>query len=204
MKLILAFVLLIILTSLGIEKPKSVNLLKSTSVDSLLNKKVPHFNGYLLNDSVVDETFFHNKVALINFMFIGCTGCMQELPNLSRIYEKYANQNFILITIMPHIVADIKSYNGIGDTSKLYYTIRKNWGYASIKNTIIAECKIREVGDEHSLRPNCANISDRFLLNGYPKSFLVDKTGIIRKIYGNFHNNNEFEDLQLQIDSLLK
>jgi len=47
----------------------------------------------------------------------------------------------MIVTIMGNGIADIQSYQGTGDTSKIFYSIRKMWKYDSIKNTIIAECK---------------------------------------------------------------
>ena len=113
----------------------------SLQINSLLNKKVPHFIGYLLNDSIVNETILANKVVLLNFMFIGCKGCMQELPNLTRINEKYKNSEFMIMTIMGNGIPDIKSYLGIGDTSNVFYLLRKTFKYENINNIIIAECK---------------------------------------------------------------
>ena len=194
----------IILTLSMINCRNNVNKAEISGIDSLIGKKVPHFNGYLLNDSIANETFFNNKVVLINFMFIGCQGCMQELSNLAALDEKYKNKNFMIVTIMPHIVADIKSYNGNGDTTKIYYKIRKRLKYPSINNPIIAECKTREFGDEKSFRPNCGNISDKFKLSGYPCNFLIDKNGIIKKIYGNLVDDLEFNELQNQIDDLIE
>jgi len=39
----------------------------------LLNKHLPHFTGYRLDGSDVDETYLKDKVVLLNFMFIGLT-----------------------------------------------------------------------------------------------------------------------------------
>lgn len=174
-------------------------------INSLLNKKVPHFIGYLLNDSIVDETFFANKVVLLNFMFIGCKGCMQELPNLARINEKYKNSDFIIITIMGNGIPDIKSYQGIGDTSNVFYLLRKTFKYESINNIIIAECKtVKKNGVPNSLNGCRDNISKPFLVDAYPTNVLIDKTGTIRKIYPNIFDDNVKQDLQKEIDNLVE
>jgi peroxiredoxin len=39
------------------------------------------------------------KVILLDFFFVGCTGCMQTLAPLDRLYEKYRNDNFVLLSI---------------------------------------------------------------------------------------------------------
>jgi thiol-disulfide isomerase/thioredoxin len=174
-------------------------------INSLLNKKAPHFIGYLLNDSIVDETFLANKVVLLNFMFIGCKGCMQELPNLQRINEKYKNSDFIIMTIMGNGIPDIKSYLGIGDTSNVFYLLRKTFKYESINNIIIAECKsAKKNGGPNSLSYCHDNISKPFLVDAYPTNMLIDKTGTIRKIYPNIFDDNIYQDLQKGIDNLLE
>jgi peroxiredoxin len=39
------------------------------------------------------------KVVLLDFFFIGCWGCMESLKPLNKIYEKYKNQNIIIVSL---------------------------------------------------------------------------------------------------------
>ena len=205
MKQFSVLIILIVLLSFKIDNEKDLNEFNDPSVNTLLNKKVPHFTGYLLNDSIVDETFFDNKVVLLNFMFFGCQGCMQELPNLAKLHEKYKNTNFMVVTIIGNGLDDIKSYQGTGDTLKVFYSIRKMWKYDSIKNPIIAQCiTVNRVGPKNTIFPCTENISKKFFIDEYPTNLLVDKTGIIKRKYGNLLNDIEYIDLQAQIDSLVK
>jgi thiol-disulfide isomerase/thioredoxin len=175
----------------------------SVQINSLLNKRVPHFSGWLLNDSLVDETILANKIVLLNFMFIGCQGCMQELPNFARLQEKYKNSDFMIVTIMGNGIPDIKSYQGTGDTSKIFHQIRKMWNSDPIKNIIIAECKyVKRTGPPNVVFTCTDNISKQLFINAYPTNLLIDKTGIIRKIYHNLTDNSEYFDLQDQITYL--
>lgn len=202
MRLISVFIILIVLISFKIDN--SFNDPYNPSANSLINKKVPHFTGYLIDESLVNESFLDNKVILLNFMFIGCGGCMHELPYLAKLYEDYKNTNFMIVTIMRNGIEDIKSYQGEGDTSKVFYQIRKMYKSESIKNPIIAECKsVKQFGAINNIRTCPDNISKIFLIYAYPTNLLVDKTGIIKKKYSNLVNENEYHDLKLQIDSLL-
>jgi len=204
MRQISILIILIVLLSFKIDNGNELNESSDPSVNSLLNKKVPHFRGYLINESVVDETFLNNKVILKNFMFIGCQGCMQELPNLAKLQEKYLNTNFMIVTIMGNGIEDVKSYQGVGDTSKIFYQIRKMWKYESIKNPIIAECKsVMQTGPINSIKTCTDNISKSFFIGAYPTNLVVDNTGIIKKRYSSLVDEKEYNDLQLQIDSLL-
>jgi thiol-disulfide isomerase/thioredoxin len=205
MKQFLILIFLIFLLSFKIDNDSDINESHSSQINTLLDKKVPQFIGYLLNDSTVDETFLYNKVVLINFMFIGCQGCMQELPNLAKLHEKYNNKDFMIVTIIGNGIADIKSFQGTGDTSKIFYAIRKMLKYESIKNPIIAECKtVNKFGAKNNIYTCTENISKRFFINAYPTNLLIDKTGIIKKRYGNLVNNTEYLDLQNQIDCLVE
>jgi thiol-disulfide isomerase/thioredoxin len=205
MKKILILILMMMLLSFNIDNGNGISESNSSQTNTLLNKKVPHFNGYLLNDSIVDETIFNNKVVLINFMFIGCQGCMQELPTLAKLHEKYGNNNFMVVTIMANGIEDIKSYQGTGDTSKIFYAVRKMLKYESIKNLIIAECKTaKQSGIKNSIYACTENISKRFYINAYPTNLLIDKSGIIKKSYGNLVDSTEYTDLQNQIVGLIE
>jgi thiol-disulfide isomerase/thioredoxin len=147
-----------------------------------LNKQVPHFTGYRLDGSIVDETFLENKVVLLNFMFIGCKGCMQELPVLAKLNEEYDNGDFMIVTIMGNGIEDIKSYQGIGDTSKVFCQIRKMLRFESIKNPIIAECKaVKQYGPINSISTCTDNISKIFQIGAYPTNLLIDNKGVILK-----------------------
>jgi hypothetical protein len=57
----IAFVLLTNLFTFRTEIYDIIKESRISAVVTLLNKKVPHFSGYLLNDSLIDETFFNNN-----------------------------------------------------------------------------------------------------------------------------------------------
>ena len=174
-------------------------------LNNLLNKAIPHFSGYLLNGSNVDETILADKIVLLNFMFIGCQGCMQELPNLAKLHEKYINSDFMIITIMGNGIEDIKSYQGTGDTSKIFYAVRKMRKYDSIKNTIVAECKsVNKIAPPNTIITCTENISKKFLISAYPTNLLVDQSGTIKKIYHNLSDSTEYLDLQEQIGKMME
>jgi thiol-disulfide isomerase/thioredoxin len=204
MRQVLALIFLIVLLSFKIDIGNELPESEYSQFNTLLNKKVPHFTGYLVNETVVDESFFDDKVVLLNFMFFGCGGCMEELPVLAKLNEKYINSNFMIVTIMGNGIEDIKSYQGIGDTSKIFFQIRKMWKYDIIKNPIIAECNsVNRTGPKNYIF-TCRNISKKFFIDIYPSNLLVDKSGIIKKRYMNLLNATDYIDLQFQIDSLLK
>lgn len=74
------------------------------------------------------------KVILLDFFFIGCTGCMQTLAPLDKLYEKYRNKNLVILSISERdnkqLVTAFKKSQRIknqmfpdgGNVTKLYHT----------------------------------------------------------------------------------
>lgn len=58
--------------------------------------KSPNFIFEDLNGSPVDNSTFDDKVVVLNFWFIGCKGCMLEMPFLNTLVDKYKNNKEIL------------------------------------------------------------------------------------------------------------
>jgi thiol-disulfide isomerase/thioredoxin len=181
------------------------NITKEQQHYFLLNKQVPHFTGYRLDGSTVDETFLKNKVILLNFMFIGCSGCMQELPDLAKLNKEYDFKDFMIVTIMGNGIEDIKSYQGTGDTSKVFYQIRKMFKSEKITNPIIAECKeVQQNGAIGAIRTCTNNISKVFRIGAYPTNLLIDSKGVIIKQYHNLSDEERYNDLKIQLSHLIK
>jgi thiol-disulfide isomerase/thioredoxin len=170
-----------------------------------LNKNIPEFSGYMLDGTVVDQSVLAGKIVLLNFMFIGCQGCMLELPLLSKLEEKFHSEQFMIVSIMGNGIEDIKSYQGTGDTTKVFYTIRRTLKYDSIKHLIIAECKKVKGKSSPNVIQTCTdNISKKFQIYAYPTNLLIDKYGKIVKNYDNLLKENEFIDLVEEIEKRLK
>ena len=171
----------------------------------IVGRKVPEFSGYMLDGNIINQTVLAHKLVLMNFMFIGCKGCMEELPQLSKINEMFQSAQFMVVSIIGNAIDDIKSYQGIGDTTKFFYAIGKELKYGRIKNLIIAECKnINKRAMFGEILTCTDNISKAFKINSYPTNLLIDKDGIIVKKYSNLLIEKDFEDLVSEIETRLK
>ena len=76
-------------------------LLKSLapSLVKLKDKKLPKFRLQTLTGETFDSEKLKGKSTMINFWFASCPPCINEMPYLNKIEEKYKNQfNFIAIT----------------------------------------------------------------------------------------------------------
>ena len=59
----------------------------------------PDWTLYTTDGKPISLAQLKGKVVLIDFFFIGCGGCMESLQSLDRIYEKYKDRNFVLVSI---------------------------------------------------------------------------------------------------------
>jgi thiol-disulfide isomerase/thioredoxin len=59
----------------------------------------PDWTLYTADGKKLSLTQMKGKVVLLDFYFIGCTGCMLSLKPLNNLYEKYKNQNVLIASI---------------------------------------------------------------------------------------------------------
>jgi peroxiredoxin len=61
------------------------------------------------------------KVVVLNFWFIGCVGCMDEIPKLSALEAKYRdNQDVMILAIAPNTAQDLRRFR---DREKFSYRL---------------------------------------------------------------------------------
>lgn len=56
------------------------------------NTKLPNFKLKNLQGEIVSNANLKNKITVINFWFIGCKPCVNEIPDLNELVEKYKNE----------------------------------------------------------------------------------------------------------------
>ena len=98
-------------------------------------KPMPGLNFIDIKDKKYDDQTTMNKIVVVKFWFIGCTACVEEMPELNRMVERYKKRDdIVFVSITPDskdklekflekrqfdygVVADQKSY--IGDSLKI-------------------------------------------------------------------------------------
>lgn len=69
------------------------------NVQQLLNKKIPSHSLQTIDGTTIDLSKMQGKPIVVNFWFAACKPCIEELPLLNHIFEKYAGRvHFIAIT----------------------------------------------------------------------------------------------------------
>jgi thiol-disulfide isomerase/thioredoxin len=83
----------------AISDKKPENLINSGPLSDYKNKEFPKFNLSTLSDKNFNSEKLKGKPTMINFWFTRCAPCIDEMPVLNKIKEKYKEDfNFIAIT----------------------------------------------------------------------------------------------------------
>ena len=59
----------------------------------------PHFTGTDLDGGAVDTKALGKKVILIDFWSVYCSSCVQEMPHIVKLHEKYKDKGLVCIGI---------------------------------------------------------------------------------------------------------
>jgi len=144
--------------------PKGFHPPKSQAVLPLIapGTVAPDWTLYTTDGKQIALAQLKGKVVLMDFFFIGCGGCMASLQSLDRIYGKYKDKNFLLVSISTR------------DSKKAVTGFKKNY---HIKNLIC--------GDG-------ADVAQAYHLPGAPLFYFIDKEGKIGSVqYGYIDNFEE-------------
>ena len=74
-------------------------------------KPLPEFNFVDLKGRVYNPQTCKGKVVVLNFWFIGCTACVQEMPALNKIVASYKDRSDVLfVSITPDNPDSLKKF----------------------------------------------------------------------------------------------
>ncbi|SMO53469.1 TlpA family protein disulfide reductase [Solitalea koreensis] len=129
---------------------------KQDSLFLLLNKKLPQFKLRDLNGNEFSSTQLIGKPSLINLWAIACKPCVEEIPKLNELKERYGDKmNFVAITENTCAKDDLKNF-----------LIRKPFNFEMLEN-----------GEEYK---------KTLKIPALPRNIFVDKEGFIRYIQRNY------------------
>lgn len=81
------------------EKPTSFVNYKSYPIYKYINKELSYFSLQTIDGKTFNNRSLKGKPTLINFWFTGCVPCIEEMPILNQLKEKYKDDfNFVAIT----------------------------------------------------------------------------------------------------------
>lgn len=100
---------------------RKMMLARAEKENTLIGQELPHFALTLLNETVLDSESLKGKPTIINFWFIYCAPCIEEMPILNQIKNEFGDKvNFVAITY--HTNKDLDEFLGYTDFDFLHTT----------------------------------------------------------------------------------
>jgi peroxiredoxin len=110
----------------------------------------PEWKLKLLNeDKTLSSNDLKGKVILLDFWIKNCNGCIESIPYLKNIQEKYKNDDFVLISINSY--DSVEKLNWFSEKYQLNYPVLING----------------------------KSVADKYGVYAFPTIFVIDKTGKI-------------------------
>lgn len=120
---------------------------KPGGTPDVIGQKAPDFSITDLNGNHISLDESEGKVVVLNFWFTACKPCIQELPELNEVYQKYAtNDEVVFASITFNKAKEVKKF------------LKQN----SILYPVVSDSK---------------DICDLFKVQGFPTNIVIDKDG---------------------------
>ena len=78
--------------------------------DGLIGAQLPDFSTKTVDGKEINKSYFESKVSIINFWFIGCHACEDEMPVFNKLVEKYNTKNVNFLALSRNSPADIDTF----------------------------------------------------------------------------------------------
>ena len=126
----------------------------------------PDFQLQNLDGQTVSLSNLRGKPVLINFWATWCGYCVDEMPYIQEIYEAWLAQGLEVLAI-----------NDAESAARVKDFIQDN----SLSFTVLLDTSRR--------------VAQQYNVTGYPRTFFIDKDGIIQdKVIGAFRNKTQIEN----------
>jgi peroxiredoxin len=119
----------------------------------------PDFTLPTLSGEEVSLRDFRGKVVLLNFWATWCGPCRSETPDLQRLYEKYQDQNLVVVGVSVDEADTVEAVPGFIEEFGLTYPILLD---TDLQTSVAYE--------------------GNFYLGGIPKSYFIDPAGVVQDI----------------------
>ncbi len=144
-----------------IQNGKLISLrLKPSSQTLALGSAAPGFSAKDLKDHSFDLKGLNGKTVVVNFWYTSCAPCIQEMPELNQLADKYKNDPKVIFLAITY------------DSPQQVISFLK---HKEFNFNIIAG------------RPD---IIKQYHINAYPTSLVIDKTGTIAFILATYTGTN--------------
>lgn len=146
----LALLLLIFATHVKAQSASESYLTKIKLLKDMEGKPSPSFEAVTVSGKKVSAESLKGKIVVVNFWFVGCPPCHEEIPLLNRLENEYQdNKNVVFLSFSRSTTSDTKNF-----------LTKNKFDYETV-----ADAK---------------NIANNFNVSGYPSHFIIDEKGILR------------------------
>jgi len=147
-------------------------------LDGLIGCRAPDFKVQTMSGETLSLSALKGKIVVLNFWFIECAPCIAELPALNMLVETYKGEDVVFIAFARN---DSESLN---DFRREY-----DFKYKIVSSVYSPEKKY------------C-------MLGGWPTNIVIDKNGIVRKIFTGGYTDERaktysYQELKPLIDEYL-
>lgn len=151
-------------TSFTILAPKEPPVVTGSSVGNL----APDFKATDLDGKVVYLSALRGNPVIINFWSLDCPPCIEEMPHIQKLYEKWADKGLVVLAINLDSRISLAEIKEFMQSNGYSFPVLLDPGW--------------EAGQKYRVR-------------SYPTTFYIDKDGIIRlKRLGAFVSAQQMED----------
>lgn len=137
----------------------------------LLNKPAPGFELTGLDGKIYSLKNLRGKIVILNFWFIACKPCVNEMPVLNSIKKKYDPKKVVFLALSLDSKAAVNAF-------------------------------LQNHQFNYVMLPDAAPVHQKYHLNAYPTSIVIDARGIISFVQIGGPDINE--NLPVAINSALK
>lgn len=129
------------------EKKMNAKMPMHGNNSNLIGKRAPNFKMKDIDGNIISSKNTKGKVVVLNFWFTSCKPCIEEIPSLNKVYEKYkTNTNVVFASI---------TFN---NDEKVISFLKKH-------------------PTKYPIVPNAKDICNLFKISGYPTNIVIDKNG---------------------------
>lgn len=152
-------------------------LFPALALAGIVNKKAPEFTLNGLDGKAVSLGDFKGRVVFLDFWASWCPPCKQEMPELSRLHEKFKSPDLAVVAVSVD---------------------KKKEHASSFMSTVPgASGKIIVLHDPE------ASVISKYMAQAMPTSFIIDKSGVIRFVHFGYREEDPAVWVR-EIEGLLK
>ena len=129
------------------EKKRMSEMSMQKNSSALIGQRTPNFKMKDINGNTISSEETKGKVVVLNFWFTSCKPCIEEIPELNEVYEKYKNNTNVVFASITFDKPD-----------KVNSFLKKY----PLKYPVVADAK---------------EICDLFNITSFPTNIVIDKEG---------------------------